>query len=326
MIALAQHQLGMRDLQVGMECRAGRPLHAMVRPQESAGRRAPRSFRMACRPGWAEANDRWPGGCQSCVSTTCSKPRAELVDRAARPHRRAARRGCRPDRSRSGCRRPTETSLSPIVRFHHCGTFHAAPSGGRPRPRAAPGRPPPAPGKMRLRLQADATARAAARDRGWRARGCQRASAAGRYGVPVSHDQLDQGLARLIVALDRENIAGHAAVRPVAAPDLLAARPGRLAGRALAPRQPGIFLKLVGAVERRHVGRSGQAGADAEAVDRRAGSEHLARARPRRVRRWRRCVTSPSPPASRMLPHALGERDEIAAVQPHAADRDARAP
>ena len=32
----------------------------------------------------------------------------------------------------------------------------------------------------------------------------------------------------------------------------------------LAPRQPRIFLQLVGAVERRHVGRRRQAGADAE--------------------------------------------------------------
>ena len=64
----------------------------------------------------------------------------------------------------------------------------------------------------------------------------------------------------------------HAAVRSVSAPDLLAARPRRLAGRALAARQTGIFLELVGTVERGRVGRRRQAGADAEAVDRRAGS------------------------------------------------------
>ena len=105
---------------------------------------------------------------------------------------------------------------------------------------------------------------------------------------PSLHDQLDQRLAGLRVALERQDIAGHPAVRAVAAPDLLAARPGRLAGRALAPRQPGIFLQLVGAVERRHVGRRRQAGADAEAVDRRAGSQRSRRRRPRRGRRWRR--------------------------------------
>ena len=78
-----------------------------------------------------------------------------------------------------------------------------------------------------------------------------------------------------LVALEREDIAGHAAVRPVAAPDLLAARPRRLADGLLAPRQPGIFLELVGAVERRHVGRRRQAGADAEAVDRRTGPQQF---------------------------------------------------
>ena len=33
------------------------------------------------RPGCAEANDRWPGGCQSCVSTTCAnRVASRLID------------------------------------------------------------------------------------------------------------------------------------------------------------------------------------------------------------------------------------------------------
>src|SRR6478672_12992946 len=79
----------------------------------------------------------------------------------------------------------------------------------------------------------------------------------------------------MVVALDRENIASHSAVRPIAAPHLLAPRPCRLADGALAPWQPIVLLKLVGAVQCRHVGRGGQAGADAEAVDRGSGLKHL---------------------------------------------------
>src|SRR5262245_37755037 len=67
------------------------------------------------------------------------------------------------------------------------------------------------------------------------------------------HDQFDQRRACLIIVLQRQDIAGHAAVGSEAAPDLLAAGPGRLAGGALAPRQPGIFLELVGAIEPRGV-------------------------------------------------------------------------
>src|SRR4030095_8614173 len=73
----------------------------------------------------------------------------------------------------------------------------------------------------------------------------------------------------------RQDVAGHAAVSTEAPPDLLAAGPGRLAGGALAPRQPGILLELVRAIEPRCVIRGGQAAADAEAVDRRARSDDV---------------------------------------------------
>src|SRR5581483_1221342 len=78
-----------------------------------------------------------------------------------------------------------------------------------------------------------------------------------------------QGLPGLTVALLGENVLLHAAVRAVLPPDLLAAGPGRLAGRSLAAWEAGVLLELVGAVEGRHVERGREAGADAEAVDRR---------------------------------------------------------
>src|SRR5262245_3481412 len=89
------------------------------------------------------------------------------------------------------------------------------------------------------------------------------------------HDQFDQRLTGAIVILNGEDVARHPAVRPEAAPYLLAARPGGFAGRALAPRHPGVFLELVGAIEPRRVGRGGQTASDAEPVDGRARSDHV---------------------------------------------------
>src|SRR3990172_9610187 len=86
------------------------------------------------------------------------------------------------------------------------------------------------------------------------------------------HDRMDQRFALLIVVLYRERVAGHTAVRPVAPPNLLAARPGRFSGRMLAARRSGIFLELVSAIERRRIGGGGEARADAKAVDRSIGS------------------------------------------------------
>jgi hypothetical protein len=56
------------------------------------------------------------------------------------------------------------------------------------------------------------------------------------------------------IGFERQNVAGHSAVLSIATPDLFAARPSSLAGRAFAPRQPGIFLEFIDAVERRNVG------------------------------------------------------------------------
>src|SRR5262249_62091674 len=86
--------------------------------------------------------------------------------------------------------------------------------------------------------------------------------------------QFVQRFAGLLVTLDGEDVASHATVGARAAPPLLAPRPGGFAGGAFAPRQAGIFLELVNAIEPRRVGRCGQTAADAEAVDRRARSDN----------------------------------------------------
>src|SRR5665213_3885679 len=51
---------------------------------------------------------------------------------------------------------------------------------------------------------------------------------------PILHHQLDQRFPGLRVGFERQDVAVHPAVRTIAAPNLLAARPSRLANRALA--------------------------------------------------------------------------------------------
>ena len=84
------------------------------------------------------------------------------------------------------------------------------------------------------------------------------------------------------------HIAGDCAVFRIAPVHLLAPRPGGLALAALAPGLSGVFLQLVGAIERRNVRRGGKAGADAEAVDRRAIRAQRLQAVSHPARRWQR--------------------------------------
>src|SRR6516164_2022755 len=107
----------------------------------------------------------------------------------------------------------------------------------------------------------------------------------------------------------------------MAPPYLLAARPGRLAGRKLATRHAVIFLELVRAVERRHVGRGDEARPDAEAVDRRT----MPRKRQERIlvdpaARKDRDVGKAAPVED--APHLLRERDHVAAVEAHSPNRN----
>ena len=89
-------------------------------------------------------------------------------------------------------------------------------------------------------------------------------------------------------------------------------RPGprRLALAPFAPRTAGVFLQLVGTIECRRIGRRGQAGADTEAVDRRAAAASTS-GYIRLARRWRRYGPACNPAASRMRRTARAERREV---------------
>ena len=80
MVAFAQDQLCMRDLQVLRELGPGRSLHAMIRPQDlrPVGR-LDRFDRASCPDAWRQTT-RWPGGCQSCVSTTWANCGGQPID------------------------------------------------------------------------------------------------------------------------------------------------------------------------------------------------------------------------------------------------------
>ena len=139
----------------------------------------------------------------------------------------------------------------------------------------------------------------------------------------VAHDEPQQRLARMVVALETENVARHAAVGAVAAPDLLAAGPSDFAERPLAARETGIFLQLVGAIERRNIRGCGQAGADPEAVDRRVRAQHrVDRVLVEAAAREDGHIGEPA--LVENSSHLLGQRDQIAAVETHGAHRDAR--
>src|SRR6516165_6751142 len=102
----------------------------------------------------------------------------------------------------------------------------------------------------------------------------------------------------------------------MASPDLLASGPGRFSCRALAARQTGIFLQLVGTVERRRVERRHQAGPNTDAIDRRFFAREF---------RKRALVDSAAykdpgivEPARVQNPaHALCKCGQIAAVDPY---------
>src|SRR5439155_24372924 len=141
---------------------------------------------------------------------------------------------------------------------------------------------------------------------------------------PGAHHRHEERRARLRVVLEREDVPAHAAVVTVAAPDLLPARPARLAFGALAPRPACVLDQLVGAVERGPVGGGDEARAEAEAVDRRAAGDQIAQpvlvevaaredgdlAEPARV--------EDAPDPARVL-------GQVAAVEPDASHRDALA-
>src|SRR5579862_4761031 len=132
---------------------------------------------------------------------------------------------------------------------------------------------------------------------------------------------MDERLAGLFMPLQRKEIAAHTAARIVAPPHLLAAWPGRLVLRALASRQSGVFLHLVNAVGGRRIRRCGEACADADTVDRRVGAREgekgiLIESATGKDRRFLEAA------AVENVAHAFGERDKVAGIEAHAADRD----
>ena len=147
----------------------------------------------------------------------------------------------------------SRTSRSPIVNLSVIGPdFRAPPSVCPLRRRAAPGHPRLQPGScsrfevaQRLR-QAFEIVRGPRPDFGQSRRWHTRR--------PSFMTSSISGSPAWGSRFERQDIAGHTAVRSIATPDLLAARPSRLAGRTFAARQSGIFLQLVGAIERRHIG------------------------------------------------------------------------
>jgi len=142
---------------------------------------------------------------------------------------------------------------------------------------------------------------------GWQTRRSQTA--------PATHHQDQERLARLGIRFQRHDIARHAAVGIMRAEHLLAPGPGGLAFRTLAACTAGVFLQLVGAIEKRHVARRIDAGADAKTIYRRTRAQHVAQrafvevaagknddmAQPpaSRMRRTRRACSARSPESMR---------------------------
>src|SRR5437763_7241417 len=136
------------------------------------------------------------------------------------------------------------------------------------------------------------------------------------------HHRLDERLAIVLIAFDRDDVGGHAAVRRVAAPDLLAARPGRLADGALSSRKPRVFLQLVDAVERGNVRGSGEARAHSETVDGCAGANKFGKAVLGQPSACEYAHLAQSASVENAA-HAFGECNQVTAVEAHRTDADA---
>src|SRR5690348_3403958 len=137
-----------------------------------------------------------------------------------------------------------------------------------------------------------------------------------------SHHLMDQRLARQSIILHRKHVAYHAPIWPIAPPNLLAARQGRLSGRVLATRGARVFLELVSTVECRRIRGRGQARPNAEAVDWRLGFSHcheliLIEAPTREDSHFSEARVIEN------APHTFRERNQVAAVEPHATNVDA---
>src|SRR5215831_1622225 len=140
--------------------------------------------------------------------------------------------------------------------------------------------------------------------------------------LACSHHLMDQRFSRHSIIRHRQHVACHAPIWPIAPPNLLAARQGRLSGRVLATRGARVFLELVSTVECRRIRRRGQARPNTEAVDWRLGFSHcheliLIEAATREDGHFSEARVIEN------APHNFRERNQVAAVEPHATDVNA---
>src|SRR5580704_426581 len=282
-----------------------------------------------CRPGCEEANDKWPRGCQSWVSTTL-RNRAAIrltIGTTSSPRGTASA----PPGQKSFCTSTAmRTSLSPNVAVSlalmasiswprlELRALHAAVHLRGERHQFVGNFDRIGRAGFQLAQRLGQALELALHARPDRIEGFRRLQSSA-----VLHDAMQQWLSGFVVTFKCQNIVRHAAVGAKAPPHLLAARPGGLVLRALAARDPGVFLQFVNAVDRRHVGRRRHGGTDADAVDRRAGAgERGERILVEAAADKDRHVTLPA--LIEDVAHALRQGDEIAAVETHGADRDAR--
>src|ERR1700722_6368293 len=274
-----------------------------------------------CRPGCEEANDKWPRGCQSWVSTTL-RNRAAIrltIGTTSSPRGTASA----PPGQKSFCTSTAmRTSLSPNVAVAlalmasiswprlELRALHAAVHlrgklfklvGNFDRIRRS---------GFQLAQRFGQALELALHARPDRIEGFRRLQSSA-----VLHDEMQQRLSGFVVTFKRQNIVRHAAVGAKAPPHLLAARPGGFVLRAFAAGDAGVFLQFVNAIDRRHVRRRGHGGADADAVDRRLGAGEGEK----------RILVEPAAGEDRHLAqaagiedaaHALRQGDQIAAVEP----------
>src|SRR5579863_2538299 len=243
-----------------------------------------------CRPGCEEAKEAWPGGCQSWVRTTWAKRRVRSLigPTTASPSGTASA----PPGQKSFCTSTTmRTSVSEgtimgvILTRRVLPQYPARPGVRRRELVLGPGSGGQAEAAVdfggqgaqgggdfdRVGEGLEGAQRLGEGGEGRGGGGAGLGEGGGREAAAGAHDGPQQGLAALNIVGGGDDVAGDAAIGLVVAPDLLGARPGGLAGGALATGEAGVGLELVGAVEGGNVGGGGQARADPVGVDGGAG-------------------------------------------------------
>src|SRR5262249_29804522 len=92
--------------------------------------------------------------------------------------------------------------------------------------------------------------------------------------LSTAHDGYDEWFASLAVIGQRQDVSAQALIGAVTPPALFSSGPRDLALRKLAPWLAGIFLELIGAIERGRVDRGVKVDADTESIDWRFRRRH----------------------------------------------------